>query len=330
MIKVVVNINGKEYSLKGKDDEKYLREVAEFVDTKINEIKAKNPVLSSSDMGVLAAINIADDLYNTDKSATELVKKNKYLEERTTSLESSVERLRSEVDSLKKQREDIIKDNQAKIEVLKEQVNTLNTEKNRIYLEKDTLDKRVKDKEKEIINFNNDIVNKDKEFNEIKNLNDIINKELVKIKDENKELKEKLREKEYINDKISTELKEAVNNKEIIEKKVENNNLNEALLNQQIEDLQKECKSYQEELKATNNLFNDSKVELDKLQKENKQLNDSIKVIKKNVKEKFGEGNVQELKTAKYRIMELEKKLLDVQIALAKERKEKDPLLAKN
>ena len=53
MIKVTVKINGIEYSLKGREDENYLKEVAEYVNSKMNEIKTKNPLLSTVDSGVL-------------------------------------------------------------------------------------------------------------------------------------------------------------------------------------------------------------------------------------------------------------------------------------
>lgn len=47
MIKVTVKINGREYNLKGNDNEEYLKNVSSFVDGKIKQIKANNGVLSS-------------------------------------------------------------------------------------------------------------------------------------------------------------------------------------------------------------------------------------------------------------------------------------------
>ena len=43
MIKVTVNINGKDYNLKGRDNEEYLRQVAEYVDGKmeLEEVQKK-------------------------------------------------------------------------------------------------------------------------------------------------------------------------------------------------------------------------------------------------------------------------------------------------
>ena len=66
MIKVTVNINGMSYNLKGEKDEKYLLAVAKYVDGRIKEITSKKSGLSLNDATVLAAVNIADELYETD------------------------------------------------------------------------------------------------------------------------------------------------------------------------------------------------------------------------------------------------------------------------
>ena len=62
---------------------------------------------------------------------------------------------------------------------------------------------------------------------------------------------------------------------------------------------------------------------------ENQKLKDNLLVLKENVRQKIGEGDSsskKELISAKYKIMDLEKKLVDVQIELAKMKKEKNPL----
>ena len=48
MIKVTVKINGKDYNLVGREDEKYLKDLAEYVNSRISEVKGKNPLLSFS------------------------------------------------------------------------------------------------------------------------------------------------------------------------------------------------------------------------------------------------------------------------------------------
>ena len=61
---------------------------------------------------------------------------------------------------------------------------------------------------------------------------------------------------------------------------------------------------------------------------ENQKLKDNLLILKENVRQKLGDGNSssKELISAKYKIMGLEKKLVDVQIELAKMKREKNPL----
>ena len=66
MIRVTVNINGMHYNLTGEKDEKYLQGVANFVDGRIKEIMSKKAGLSTTAATVLAAVNIADELYECD------------------------------------------------------------------------------------------------------------------------------------------------------------------------------------------------------------------------------------------------------------------------
>ena len=55
---VTVIINDVEYNLRGKEDEKYLLDVAAYVDTKIKEISGTNKKLSTSSAAVLTAVNM--------------------------------------------------------------------------------------------------------------------------------------------------------------------------------------------------------------------------------------------------------------------------------
>ena len=71
---VTVKINGVEYNLRGKENEKYLIDVAAYVDSKFKEIFANNNKLSLSSVAVLTAINIADELFKYDIEISELSK----------------------------------------------------------------------------------------------------------------------------------------------------------------------------------------------------------------------------------------------------------------
>ena len=72
---VTVNINGVEYNLRGKEDEKYLLDVAAYVDSKIREISVNNKKLSIGSAAVLTAVNIADELFKCDLEINDITKK---------------------------------------------------------------------------------------------------------------------------------------------------------------------------------------------------------------------------------------------------------------
>ena len=107
MIKVTVNINGKDYNLKGRDDEEYLKQVAEYVDGKISEITTKNQFLSTGDAAVLAAVNIADDLYENDIEYQKVKKIKVSLEERNQTLSDTIKELRERIENLQKEKNNL-------------------------------------------------------------------------------------------------------------------------------------------------------------------------------------------------------------------------------
>lgn len=72
---VSVKIYGEAYPLKAGGDEAYVTEVARYVDEKMHEVAASAKVVSTTKIAVLAALNIADELFRLrregDASATE-------------------------------------------------------------------------------------------------------------------------------------------------------------------------------------------------------------------------------------------------------------------
>ena len=58
-----VNIFGYEYSLISDDDEKYVKKVAQYIDEKMREIDKNQSINSPTRVAVLAALNIADELF---------------------------------------------------------------------------------------------------------------------------------------------------------------------------------------------------------------------------------------------------------------------------
>ena len=77
---VKVRIFGQEYSIRATTEEKYIKEVAAYVDKKMAEIQKSVPSgLNASKIAILAAMNIADDLFaekrNREKSTNEVERK---------------------------------------------------------------------------------------------------------------------------------------------------------------------------------------------------------------------------------------------------------------
>jgi cell division protein ZapA len=58
-----VNIFGNEYTLLSENNDDYVKEIARYIDDKMREIDRSNQVKSTVKVAILAALNIADELY---------------------------------------------------------------------------------------------------------------------------------------------------------------------------------------------------------------------------------------------------------------------------
>lgn len=69
-----VKIYGTEYPIKGDSELEYIKQVAEYVDQKMREVNKIAPEVSTLKVAILAALNIADELFkeriNSDKLET--------------------------------------------------------------------------------------------------------------------------------------------------------------------------------------------------------------------------------------------------------------------
>ena len=61
---VTVEIFGQEYKIKGDADPDHMAEIARYVDDKMREVAQGPPVGSLAKIGILAALNIADELFS--------------------------------------------------------------------------------------------------------------------------------------------------------------------------------------------------------------------------------------------------------------------------
>ncbi len=70
---VTVSIYGQEYTLKGGDDCEYVQKVAKFVDERMNEVAGNASVATTAKIAILAAVNIADELFREQQKRLESI-----------------------------------------------------------------------------------------------------------------------------------------------------------------------------------------------------------------------------------------------------------------
>ena len=72
--KVLVNIMGQEYVIKGEDSPDYIESLAAMVNRKMQNIANKNQYMSQAKIAVLVALNMADELKKAIHAYENLVK----------------------------------------------------------------------------------------------------------------------------------------------------------------------------------------------------------------------------------------------------------------
>ena len=60
---ISVRIFGREYKIKGHADKSYIEKMAKYVDEKMRELSTNTSLPSSDRIAILAALNIADELF---------------------------------------------------------------------------------------------------------------------------------------------------------------------------------------------------------------------------------------------------------------------------
>ena len=68
---VKVDIFGKTYTLKGDADYDYVQKVAAFVNERMNEVAGQSATVSTAKVAILAAVNIADELFREQQRQLE-------------------------------------------------------------------------------------------------------------------------------------------------------------------------------------------------------------------------------------------------------------------
>ncbi len=70
---IEVNIFGHDYTVKTDADSEYIQEIASYVDKKMGEIVKNTKTVSTLNTAILAALNIADDLFKEKEKREELL-----------------------------------------------------------------------------------------------------------------------------------------------------------------------------------------------------------------------------------------------------------------
>lgn len=71
--RVKVKIDGEDYCIKGMVPKEHIERTASFVDEKIVDLSESHPYLSRNKIAVLAALNIADELFRLKEEYDELL-----------------------------------------------------------------------------------------------------------------------------------------------------------------------------------------------------------------------------------------------------------------
>ncbi|MEW6571123.1 MAG: cell division protein ZapA [Nitrospirota bacterium] len=78
-----VNILGQKYTIKGDAPEEYIKELASYVDKKLKEVQSMVPNITPVKATILAALDIADELFKLRNEQNELAR---HIEEKTNRL----------------------------------------------------------------------------------------------------------------------------------------------------------------------------------------------------------------------------------------------------
>lgn len=70
--KTIIKIGGREYTVKASEPEEYVHKVAIYVNRKMEEVKRVQPSLSTTQVSVLTAINLGDEVIKLKDTITSL------------------------------------------------------------------------------------------------------------------------------------------------------------------------------------------------------------------------------------------------------------------
>lgn len=127
--KVIVRINGSEYTLMGEDSEDYLFSIANYVDKKVKEVLQSNSKHSTTSAAILTSLTLADDLFKARREIEIQKTSMKAPEEKIKEFQREYEELKLAYMSVCKEYEDFKQEQASK----EEDLNNLMEEYNKIY-----------------------------------------------------------------------------------------------------------------------------------------------------------------------------------------------------
>ena len=72
-VKTTVKIGGREYTMRGVESEEYIHKVAIYVNRKMEEVERLQPGLSTTQIAVLTAINLGDEVLKLHETVVSLM-----------------------------------------------------------------------------------------------------------------------------------------------------------------------------------------------------------------------------------------------------------------
>ncbi|MGL5354916.1 MAG: cell division protein ZapA [Clostridium sp.] len=331
---ITVKINGMEYNLKGKENQEYLLDLAGYVDGKVREIMNKNSKLSSTAVAVLAGLNIADELFKCDEEAENLIKKRNSLEERHLTLRERIKELRDEMEKITNLKDEEIESLRNTIEVMEEKnstVDDLNEKVNSLTDELKEIDKlksEVESLKGQTIYYKEQINAKEIECEGYRENIVSLKDEIIKVKEEAQEETKKLKTEILIINSGHDDLRSAIEDSYCKISVLEEENMK---LNEEKNKLINELLIKENEIKESVSIEENEKYK-EEIESLGAQITIMEEELKRNIKmkDKFSERSKAmhfQMQNSKYKILDLEKKIVDVQIELAKSKKEKSPFL---
>ncbi len=87
---VKVRLFGREYSIRGHGNKKYIETLADFINERADEIESRATVVSTLDLAILTLLNITDEMFQSKQVKEQTIRE---LEEKTERLLKAIDRV---------------------------------------------------------------------------------------------------------------------------------------------------------------------------------------------------------------------------------------------